>query len=421
MGRNSRKAWWIGCLLLGVLPTLSFAQDSLTVPIKPLRLSFTVKELGKVSVSLNVERQFGVAKSHRFYQGVARFKRHSFPVAASENAKVFTLKFPGKVTGSRQSRQRLYGVRLGRNKAQVASVPRSAMPEAACSTMGASDVSHLSVVPEISARAKEVVKVITLSAYTDPEWQFLHGASSDADVVEAINTAEVIYNRQLGIRFRLNGITNLSSSTPETDPGEVLRTFRVIPEAQTESNLKSLFTGKDLDGQTIGIAYIGSLCWAKKYAYSTIQSYGLLTATIFAHEIGHNLGATHDMSNIGTIMNTFINSGSPEFSAYSLGQINTFIERFGSCLTTESVTPSLDQASLTLTKVGKSVVISLVSQRGIGIDGQKIVYRVNGTVGSKTTSDLGVVKIRVRVKGKVTVKAKVAASPTLSVKKRFRF
>src|SRR5690606_40314985 len=60
--------------------------------------------------------------------------------------------------------------------------------------------------------------------------------------------------------------------------------------------LTHLFTGRDLDGTTVGIAYMDALCDARYGAGLTeVTTRGTwYESLIAAHEIGHNFGAVHD-------------------------------------------------------------------------------------------------------------------------------
>jgi hypothetical protein len=99
-------------------------------------------------------------------------------------------------------------------------------------------------------------------------------------------------------------------------------------------------TGRDLDGTTVGIAYIRGLCSAEfgaslsQSTFSTTQS-----ALIAAHEIGHNFGAPHDGDAddaCASTGNTFLMApqlnGSDQFSSCSIQQITPVIAK-ASCLT----------------------------------------------------------------------------------------
>ncbi len=71
--------------------------------------------------------------------------------------------------------------------------------------------------------------------------------------------------------------------------------YRSTTPAQNSNGLTHLFTGRDLDGTTVGIAWTGALC---SNFFGAGLSEGNDTAAfdslVAAHEIGHNFGAPHD-------------------------------------------------------------------------------------------------------------------------------
>jgi hypothetical protein len=97
-------------------------------------------------------------------------------------------------------------------------------------------------------------------------------------------------------------------------------------------DLKHLFTGKDIDGSVIGIAYIGVLCAVPSLSFGVTQSYvEAANAGIFAHEIGHNFGSTHDSSTRDGLMYPSISiPPAQRFSDVSLGEITSHLSKYGS-------------------------------------------------------------------------------------------
>jgi hypothetical protein len=176
-----------------------------------------------------------------------------------------------------------------------------------------------------------------------------------------------------------------------------------------------------MDGSTIGIAYVGVVCYAPEYSFSVTQSYGALSGAIFAHEVGHNLGASHDFYNPDTLMYPSIGTNQSGFSPLSLGQIESHLSYFGECLGRDSMTPLLSGAKLSVNRGKKSFILTLRSTRGTLLDGVLVRYAVNGKTASKVTSSRGSIVIPVKSKGVFTIAAHVATETTITARARIRF
>ena len=103
-------------------------------------------------------------------------------------------------------------------------------------------------------------------------------------------------------------------------------------------------TGRNLDGDSVGIAYSGTLC-RTRYSASLAQAHNSATVDglITAHEIAHVFGAPHDgegqcaaIPQDQFIMSAVLNSQATEFSQCSLDQMAPLIAE-APCL--EAVTP----------------------------------------------------------------------------------
>ncbi|KAK3578142.1 hypothetical protein CHS0354_010096 [Potamilus streckersoni] len=96
-----------------------------------------------------------------------------------------------------------------------------------------------------------------------------------------------------------------------------------------------------MKGSVLGIAYVGTICnsqYGANVIYETPSSTWLMTTS--AHELGHNLGASHDEDlgcPLGYIMSAYARTGTVatattqyEFSTCSVGTIQTKISSLGS-------------------------------------------------------------------------------------------
>ena len=312
--------------------------------------------------------------------GSPRHGRRVFNTAASIIKNEMKITFPGRATGSRQSRQRVYTIRIltdGTVKvtAKISSVPASAFRRGACgSTVGAGIMAKaeegdhdLTIQPVPNEEAPPVgtsdevapvfANVLTMSTDADPEWYAKHGDASNAVIASIINTAEALYHRQLGLRFRIVKQHVYSSVSPytSTDPGSLLKQFTGNvankenmgsggADFNEEVDLKHLFTGKNIDGSVIGIAYIGTVCAAPSLAFGLTQHYlDAANPGIFAHELGHNFGAFHDTSDRSGLMYPSISiPPSDHFSVLSLAEVQEHLAVNGTCVSQEYLTPRSD-------------------------------------------------------------------------------
>lgn len=155
-------------------------------------------------------------------------------------------------------------------------------------------------------------------------------------VIARMNVVDGIYSAQLGIKIAVPTITVFSTPNDpfiSSDPKELLdevKEFRRRSGEHMSRGLTHLMTGRDLNDETVGIAYIGGVC-AGQFAASLSQGTDATTAAlIIAHEMGHNFGAPHDSEPGACVAEptSFLMAprlnGSDQFSACSLNQMQAF-------------------------------------------------------------------------------------------------
>lgn len=142
-------------------------------------------------------------------------------------------------------------------------------------------------------------------------YQFLGSVPNvENRVNQILNLTNIQYRNQTNITHRIVVIL-VRTSEPDpyssTDPVTLLNQFRsewLINQGHIQRDVAHLFTGKNLDGSVIGIAYtIGGICTSSGYCLSQAECCGSTScaADLVAHELGHLWGAFHCCP--GTTMN----------------------------------------------------------------------------------------------------------------------
>jgi len=173
-------------------------------------------------------------------------------------------------------------------------------------------VSELKTSLQRTARADGAVEELEIGVLADADYR---PGNSDREqtIINRLNNVDGIYSSELGIQITVpaNGIEifddsndPFSNTTDTDDLIDELADYRRNSPTQRQFGLTHLYTGRNLDGSTVGIAYIDVLC-NTNFGVGLSEGRRNLTidSLIAAHEIGHNFGADHDGEAGGTCPN----------------------------------------------------------------------------------------------------------------------
>lgn len=145
---------------------------------------------------------------------------------------------------------------------------------------------------------------VTAEIACDADFEYFStwGGNTQARIESVIAGINLQYSSEVGITHEITTILiRTSSNDPytKTKADQLLNEFRNewnSNQAGVQRDLAHLFTGKNLSGTTIGIAYISQVC-NLSLAYGLVESdfasnFACVT-DLSAHEIGHNWGADH--------------------------------------------------------------------------------------------------------------------------------
>ena len=147
-----------------------------------------------------------------------------------------------------------------------------------------------------------------LGLAADFEYYSAHEDDSATDLAEIVNSVDGIYQSEVNVSIALVSTVVFTTvndpfsgtNVPVTLLGEVANwrnnNDNNSSQAMWQTDLTHLFTGRDLQNNVIGIAYLRSLCDSDGAAgvdQDWTSSLNLMTL-LLAHEMGHNFGAPHD-------------------------------------------------------------------------------------------------------------------------------
>jgi len=296
----------------------------------------------------------------------------------------------------------------GESRARIAGVPLTKRIQ--CTHRG----SHLPATEGVSVSAHlpaTLPATGTVSLFTPPrvveigidaDFEFFQqfGAGSLAEMLAILNAAEAQYTDQIGVSFKVVSSrvsTNPSNPSASKDAETLLDQYRsfIIGFVGGEADLFHLFTGKEPitfgSGVVVGLAgspgvagQPGPLCVdpSNGFGFSAPVPESL-KGILTAHELGHNMGATHPDQDFPTqdlppsIMTSFIEPAGNQFSQYSRGQLADQIIDHGECLDIES-----KYLSFTAKVTGSRFQASFVPTSAMGSGCKTSIYA------SKVKSDL---------------------------------
>jgi Metallo-peptidase family M12/Domain of unknown function DUF11 len=192
-----------------------------------------------------------------------------------------------------------------------------------------------------------VTKQIEIGVVGDFEFNsFFNPAVQSATqaVIARMNVVDGIFSEQVGVTVKVPTIQLFETAADPFTQSESkalldeARAYRRMTPEQLSRGLTHLMTGRDMTGDTVGVAYMGTVCGGE-FAVSLSEGArsSTMAALIAAHEIGHNFNAPHDGDGAcAAEAQTFLMApqinGSDQFSACSLQQMAPKVAT-ASCLT----------------------------------------------------------------------------------------
>lgn len=153
----------------------------------------------------------------------------------------------------------------------------------------------------------------TLRVAVDVDWEFVRAAggakAAEREVVALLNAVDGVYSTEIGLSLRL---VYFHAWETEEDPYTATDAASRLSELTdhwnsafigVERDVTQMFTGASLDAPYVGMSWMSSVVLSPSRAYALVSRLGGPGgAVLAAHELGHTLGAYHDVSSPPTIM-----------------------------------------------------------------------------------------------------------------------
>jgi hypothetical protein len=192
-----------------------------------------------------------------------------------------------------------------------------------------------------AATASQQVEVALIGDY---EFYTAFGSQAVATMLERINVVDGIFSSQVGVSivptdFKVfDTASDPFDSTSASTLLDEVGAYKASQPAIRSRGIAHLMTGRNLDGNTVGIAVMSAVCQPRAGVSLSQGNGGSFTAPLIAaHELGHNFGAPHDgegecqSAPSGFLMAPSIN-GSSQFSNCSIQQMQPVIAS-AACIT----------------------------------------------------------------------------------------
>ncbi|HEX8097258.1 MAG TPA: M12 family metallo-peptidase, partial [Pyrinomonadaceae bacterium] len=240
---------------------------------------------------------------------------------------------------------------------------------------------------------------IEIATETDFEYvnHFGDSGAADAEILGIMNQVDGVYQKELGLTFKVvyqHTWATANDPYSSTASDGVLNEFTNYWNANVSvpRDLAHMWTDKLMDnGKTAGRSFTGAACRDSSRAYGvSMRLTNGQKYTLTAHEIGHNLGASHtDQTSAasvcsGSVMNATVGL-TLSFCQFSRDQINGHLAASPSCLSPAEVSPlvQFDAPNYVVSEGAGGVNVN-VTRTGDTSSGATVDY----ATGNGTASDL---------------------------------
>jgi hypothetical protein len=270
-------------------------------------------------------------------------------------------------------------------------------PDVACGTdevVDAASSGEPGDAPESGAASGGALKVAKLACDADAEYFARYGSvgAVQSRIESVINAVNLQYERDVAITHAITTIV-VRTGEPDpyttTDPQSLLFEFRnhwYANHAGVDRDMAHLFTGKNLDGSTIGIAWIGAVCSTYSYGLSQADFSSTFASTtdLVAHEAGHNWGANHCACSSYT-MNPSITSSNRFNPDVTIPAIVSFRDS-RTCLDDQATPPPADPADLAAAAASPSEMDLSWSDHAVSESGYEVERSTDGVSWARVAS-----------------------------------